>query len=54
MAQTTKFLLSEDAIPTHWVNLLPDLAGTLEDPEFSQDDLDAALAALPEGAPSVA
>ena len=30
------------------------LAGTLEDPEFSQEDLDAALAALPEGAPSVA
>jgi tryptophan synthase beta chain len=30
------------------------LAGTLEDPEFSQDDLDAALAALPAGAPSVA
>ncbi len=30
------------------------LAGTLEDPEFSQDDLDAALAALPEGTPSVA
>jgi len=26
MAETTKFLLSEDAIPTHWVNLLPDLA----------------------------
>ena len=24
------------------------LAGKLEDPEFSQDDLDAALAALPE------
>ncbi|MGH2841240.1 MAG: TrpB-like pyridoxal phosphate-dependent enzyme [Solirubrobacteraceae bacterium] len=30
------------------------LAGTLEDPEFSQEDLDAALAALPEGTPSVA
>ena len=30
------------------------LAGTLDDPEFSQDDVDAALAALPEGAPSVA
>src|SRR3954454_5623598 len=27
MAETTKFLLSEDAIPTHWVNLLPDLPG---------------------------
>ena len=26
-ADTTKFLLSEDAIPTHWVNLLPDLPG---------------------------
>ena len=24
---TTKFLLGEDAIPTHWVNLLPDLPG---------------------------
>ncbi len=23
----TKFLLPEDAIPTHWVNLLPDLPG---------------------------
>src|SRR5437763_10156998 len=23
----TKFLLSEDAIPSHWVNLLPDLPG---------------------------
>jgi len=30
------------------------LAGTLEDPEFSQDDMDAAVAALPAGAPSVA
>ena len=30
------------------------LAGTLEDLEFSQDDLDAALATLPEGTPSVA
>jgi tryptophan synthase beta chain len=29
------------------------LAGDLEDPEFSQEDLDAALAALPEGAPAV-
>jgi len=27
MAETTKFLLSEDAIPTHWVNLLPELPG---------------------------
>jgi tryptophan synthase beta chain len=27
MSETTKFLLSEDAIPTHWVNLLPDLPG---------------------------
>src|SRR5215207_11735767 len=25
--QTTKYLLDEDAIPTHWVNLLPDLPG---------------------------
>ena len=30
------------------------LAGTLEDPEFGQDELDAALAKLPEGAPSIA
>jgi tryptophan synthase beta chain len=30
------------------------LAGTLEDPEFSQDDLAAALAALPAGAPPLA
>jgi tryptophan synthase beta chain len=30
------------------------LAGTLEDPEFSAADRDAALAALPEGAPSLA
>jgi len=30
------------------------LAGKLEDPEFSQDDMDAAVAQLPEGAPSVA
>jgi tryptophan synthase beta chain len=29
------------------------LAGTLEDPEFSQDDMDAAVAQLPEGAPVV-
>jgi tryptophan synthase beta chain len=25
--ETTKFLLGEDSIPTHWVNLLPDLPG---------------------------
>ena len=30
------------------------LAGTLEDPEFSREDLDAALATLPEGTPSLA
>src|ERR687884_297298 len=24
---TTKYVLGEDAIPTHWVNLLPDLPG---------------------------
>jgi tryptophan synthase beta chain len=30
------------------------LAGTLEDPEFSEADRDAALAARPEGAPSLA
>ena len=23
----TKYLLGEDAIPTHWINLLPDLPG---------------------------
>jgi tryptophan synthase beta chain len=27
MAETTKFLLPESEIPTHWVNLLPDLPG---------------------------
>src|SRR3954454_2242291 len=27
MTPTTKFLLDEDAIPTHWVNLMPDLPG---------------------------
>src|SRR3954471_8444503 len=27
MSETVKYLLSEDAIPTHWVNLLPDLPG---------------------------
>jgi tryptophan synthase beta chain len=27
MADETKYLLGEDAIPTHWVNLLPDLPG---------------------------
>src|ERR687892_2917395 len=27
MGETTKFLLPEDAIPTHWVNLAPDLPG---------------------------
>ena len=27
MTPPTKFLLGEDAIPTHWVNLLPDLPG---------------------------
>jgi tryptophan synthase beta chain len=30
------------------------LAGKLEDPEFGQDELDAALAELPAGAPSIA
>jgi tryptophan synthase beta chain len=29
------------------------LAGTLEDPEFGQDELDAALANLPQGAPAI-
>jgi len=27
VSETTKFLLPEQAIPTHWVNLLPDLPG---------------------------
>ena len=27
MTEPTKFLLGEDAIPTHWVNLLADLPG---------------------------
>src|SRR3954449_1848949 len=27
MSATTKYVLGEDAIPTHWVNLLPDLPG---------------------------
>ena len=27
MSEPTKFLLGEDEIPTHWVNLLPDLPG---------------------------
>jgi tryptophan synthase beta chain len=27
MSEPTKFVLGEDAIPTHWVNLLPDLPG---------------------------
>jgi len=27
MSEPTKFLLPEDAIPTHWVNLAPDLPG---------------------------
>ena len=27
MSEPTKYLLPEDAIPTHWVNLLPDLPG---------------------------
>ncbi len=28
----SKFLLSEDAIPTHWVNVLPDLPGDAHPP----------------------
>jgi tryptophan synthase beta chain len=27
MPESTKFLLPEDAIPTHWINLVPDLPG---------------------------
>jgi tryptophan synthase beta chain len=30
------------------------LAGELQDPEFSEDDMNAALANLPEGAPAIA
>jgi tryptophan synthase beta chain len=30
------------------------LSGTLEDPEFSEAERDAALANLPEGAPAIA
>jgi len=27
MSEPTKFLLTEDAIPTHWINIVPDLPG---------------------------
>jgi tryptophan synthase beta chain len=27
MSEPTKFLLGEDQIPSHWINLLPDLPG---------------------------
>src|SRR5215218_9376973 len=27
MSEPTKYVLGDDAIPTHWVNLLPDLPG---------------------------
>ena len=30
------------------------LAGTLEDPEFSEEDLESALAALPANTPAIA
>ena len=90
MTDQTKFTLTEDRIPTHWVNLLPDLpgeplpplspntlepagpadlmpifpmeiidqddsylAGKLEDPEFSEADMEAALERLPD-APAIA
>jgi tryptophan synthase beta chain len=36
MAEPTKLLLSEDAIPTRWVNLLPDLPGDPLPPLNSQ------------------
>ena len=36
----TKFLLSEDQIPTHWVNLLPDLPG---DPLPPRPDIAAVI-----------
>ena len=29
----TKYVLGEDAIPTHWVNLLPDLPGEPHHPQ---------------------
>jgi tryptophan synthase beta chain len=34
-AHATKFLLAEDAIPTHWVNVLPDLPGASALPPLS-------------------
>jgi hypothetical protein len=46
----TKSILTEERIPTHWVDLLPDLPGA---PEFSEADMDAALERLPE-APAIA
>jgi predicted alternative tryptophan synthase beta-subunit len=30
----TRFLLDEDAIPTHWVNLVPDLPGDRKRPPY--------------------
>ena len=27
MSEPTKYLLGEEQIPTHWINLLPDLPG---------------------------
>ena len=32
MGQPVKYLLPESDIPTHWVNLLPDLPGTPSPP----------------------
>src|SRR5215208_3594356 len=40
MSEPTKFLLSEDAIPTHWVNFLPDFpVGRLRPLAPGPDDL---------------
>src|SRR5204862_5331985 len=41
MADPTKILLGEDEIPTHWVNLMPDLPGAPA-PPLRPDTLDPA------------
>src|SRR5215210_5169010 len=43
MTPPTKFLLGEDAIPTHWVNLLGDLPGEPLPPLFRARRLEQAL-----------
>ena len=50
MTEPTKFTLTEDRIPTHYEAYI---AGNLEDPEFSEADMEAALERLPE-APAIA